>query len=284
MKKIAVVFAVLIFLLMFLTVHMRAQDSSVTQAITRAALDYMDGAHSGDAARMERAVHPELHKVSLQFIPQTQKTFLSKAGSSRLIQLIAANAAPLKEDQRNIEVKILDVLGGLAVVRVTSSMFWDYLQLADIDGQWKIVNVLFTRFPKPGQAKDMSGEEEAITQAALDYIEGSFTGDAARMIRAVHPELHKVIPVKMPQTGKTRLDKMGAGMLIEGTRAKMGLLAEDKRSIEVTVLDAAQDLAMVKVLSARYYDFLQMAKIDGQWKIINVLWVMNPSALPAEKR
>jgi len=25
---------------------------------------------------------------------------------------------------------------------------------------------------------------------------------------------------------------------------------------------------MVKVLSARYYDFLQMAKMDGQWKIL----------------
>jgi len=34
---------------------------------------------------------------------------------------------------------------------------------------------------------------------------------------------------------------------------------------------------MVKVLSARYYDFLQMAKMDGQWKILNVLWVMNPA-------
>lgn len=70
---------------------------------------------------------------------------------------------------------------------------------------------------------------------------------------------------------------MGASMLIEGTRAKMGLLAEDKREIEVTVMDAAEDLAMVKVLSARYYDFLQMAKIDGRWKILNVLWVMNPA-------
>jgi hypothetical protein len=68
-------------------------------------------------------------------------------------------------------------------------------------------------------------------------------------------------------------------MLIEGTRAKMGMLAEDKRAIEVTVLDAAEDLAMVKVVSARYYDFLQMAKMGGEWKIVNVLWVMNPAAV-----
>jgi hypothetical protein len=63
----------------------------------------------------------------------------------------------------------------------------------------------------------------------------------------------------------------------------MGLLAEDRRDIEVTTLDMAEDLAAAKVLSARYFDFLQMAKIEGQWKIINVLWVMNPAALPREK-
>jgi hypothetical protein len=38
------------------------------------------------------------------------------------------------------------------------------------------------------------------------------------------------------------------------------------------------------VLSAMYYDYLQVAKIDGEWKIINVLWVMNPNAPPPPKR
>jgi hypothetical protein len=278
MNKIAVIVAVILFLLMFMTVRMDAQEAAAKEAITRAALDYMDGAHAGDSARMERAVHPELHKVTVTTIPQTGTSFLRTSGSSRLIQLIAANAAPLEKDKRDIDLKILDVLEGLAAVRVTSARFWDYLQLADIDGQWKIINVLWAPFPKPGEERDNRNEGEAIEAAALDYIEGSFSGDAVRMERALHPELHKVIPVKMPQTGKTRLDIMGAGMLIEGTRAKLGMLPEDKRRIEVTILDAAEDLAMVKVVSARYYDFLQMAKIGGKWKIVNVLWVMNPAA------
>jgi hypothetical protein len=126
---------------------MNAQDAAGKEAITLAALDYMDGAHAGDAARMERAVHPELHKVTVTSIPQTGTSFLRTSGSSRLIQLIAANSAPLAEDKRNIDLKILDVLEGLAVVRVTSAQFWDYLQLADIDGQWEIINVLWVMNP-----------------------------------------------------------------------------------------------------------------------------------------
>ncbi len=284
MKKIAIVIAVVLFLLMFLTARVQAQEVDVKAAVTRAALDYMEGAHSGDADRVARAVHPELHKVTMETIPATGKSYLRKAGASRLVQLVAADAVPLAEDKRNIKVNILDELQGLAVVRVTSTVFWDYLQLAEIDGEWKIINVLWTRNPQERQAIDMSSEADAIQAAALNYIEGAYAGNAERMERTLHPELHKVIPVRMPQTGKTRLDVMGAGMLIEGTRAKMGLLSEEKRKIEVKILDSAEELAVVKVLSARYYDFLQMAKVEGQWKIINVLWVMNPDSQPPSKR
>lgn len=34
-------------------------------------------------------------------------------------------------------------------------------------------------------------DSAAIRQTALDYIQGWYTGDAARMQRAVHPELAK---------------------------------------------------------------------------------------------
>jgi hypothetical protein len=50
MNKIALIVAVIFFLLMFMTVGMNAQDAAGKEAITLAALDYMDGAHAGDAA------------------------------------------------------------------------------------------------------------------------------------------------------------------------------------------------------------------------------------------
>ena len=44
-------------------------------------------------------------------------------------------------------------------------------------------------------------EEEAIRGTALDYIDGYYSGDAARMQRAVHPELAKRIVKVDPTTG-----------------------------------------------------------------------------------
>jgi hypothetical protein len=277
MKKLVLLVALLLFLWMFLSLEARAQDQADRDAITQTALDYIDGAHAGSAARMERAVHPELCKVTPQTIAQTGRTLLRKAGSTRLIQIVGSGGATLAEDKRNIQVEILDVREGLAMVKASSAKFWDYLQIANIDGEWKIINVLWINRPKEEKSLHTPADEEAIKAAALNYIEGSFSGDAERMERALHPELNKVIPVKVGKTGKTMLDKMGASMLIEGTRAKMGMVPEGKRNIEFTLLDIKNNIAMARVLSSRYYDYVQVAKFGDSWKIVNVLWVMNPN-------
>ena len=122
-------------------------------------------------------------------------------------------------------------------------------------------------------------QDETIIKTVMNYIDGAYSGDAERMAKALHPELTKVMPFTVPQTGKTGLSKMGASQLIEGTRAKMGTLPESERKIKVTVLDVFEDLAAVKVVSARYIDYLQCAKINDEWKIVNVLWKMNPEAM-----
>ena len=46
-------------------------------------------------------------------------------------------------------------------------------------------------------------DNSAITKTALDYIEGWYTGDAARMERALHPELAKRMISTDPKTGRS---------------------------------------------------------------------------------
>lgn len=251
-------------------------------AVIRAALDYLEGAESADAARMERAVHPELTKVLLAKYPQTGATYLRNSGAAQLVEVVRAGAAFLEEEKRNTEVTVHDIGYNLASATVVSTQFIDHLLLAKIDEQWKIIDVLWVP-NAPDTASTpreiaLESEKQAITNTALDYIEGAYTGDGERMANALHPELTKVLIMPHPRTGKVMLITMGASMLIEGTRAKLGLLDEDKRNIEVTVYHVGNDLATARVTSARYIDHLQLAKIDGQWKIVNVLWVPNPKA------
>jgi Putative lumazine-binding len=62
------------------------------------------------------------------------------------------------------------------------------------------------------------GDSAAITETALDYIEGWYAGDAARIERALHPELAKRMISTDPKTGRSQFNHMGAMALVQHTR------------------------------------------------------------------
>jgi hypothetical protein len=120
-------------------------------------------------------------------------------------------------------------------------------------------------------------EAVAIRATALDYIDGFYTGDSARMERAVHPELAKRIVTTDAKTGKSALGQMSAMTLVQRTRSGLGKrFPENRRQKDLTILDRFQDTAVVKIVAAEWIDYLEMAKYDGEWKIINVLWALKP--------
>ena len=127
-------------------------------------------------------------------------------------------------------------------------------------------------------ASPATAETAALKQTALDYIEGYYTGDAARMERAVHPELAKRI-VNTDGAGHDSLGQMSALTLINATRAGYGKnIPQDKQQKDVTILDVFENAAVVKVVASDWVDYLEMAKWNGQWKIVNVLWELKPEA------
>jgi len=116
----------------------------------------------------------------------------------------------------------------------------------------------------------------AIKQTALDYIEGWYEGNAERMERALHPELAKRI-VRTNQEGNSRLDQMSAMSLVLGTRRGGGKnTPAEKQQKDVTILDVYENAASVKVVASDWIDYLHMAKSNGRWVIVNVLWELKP--------
>ena len=116
----------------------------------------------------------------------------------------------------------------------------------------------------------------AIKQTALDYIEGWYEGNAERMERALHPELAKRI-VRTNAEGVSRLDQMSAMSLVQGTRRGGGKnTPKEKQQKDVTILDTFENAASVKVIASDWIDYLHMAKFNGRWVIVNVLWELKP--------
>jgi len=252
-------------------------------AIVETALNYMEGAYTADADRIQKALWPELNKITPRTIPNVGKTILASNCYSQLIEGVRQSKAMVDNSDKKIKVTIESINEGMACVKITSSMFNDFLQLANLDGQWKIINVLWNwGVDAPRRDKsiifDSEKEKAGIEGAAMDYIDGFFSGDAVRMERAIHPEINKVTIVTSPATGKSYFSKMGSVTLIEYTGAKFGLRDKEKRDIAVRIMDSMDNLASVEVISATLIDYLQLAKIDGNWKIINVLWKSKPVA------
>jgi hypothetical protein len=122
-----------------------------------------------------------------------------------------------------------------------------------------------------------AADTAGIRAAAMDYIEGWYTGDAARMERALHPELAKRIVTTDDKTGQSRLGQMGAMTLVNNTRAGGGTQTPvERRREDFRVLDIYRDNAVAKIVASDWIDYLELARWNGQWKIVNVLWALTP--------
>lgn len=120
-------------------------------------------------------------------------------------------------------------------------------------------------------------DRAAIRESALDYIEGWYEGNAERMERALHPELAKRIVRTNPQ-GQSRLDQMSAMSLVLGTRRGGGKQTpKEKQQKDVTILDVFENAASAKIVASDWVDYLQLARWNGRWVIVNVLWELKPA-------
>ena len=118
-------------------------------------------------------------------------------------------------------------------------------------------------------------DKTAITNTALDYIEGWYEGNAERMERALHPDLAKRIV--MTKDGRSQLNQMSAMGLVQGTKRGGGKQTPpEKQQKDVTILDVFENAGSVKIIASDWIDYLHVAKFNGRWVIVNVLWELKP--------
>lgn len=119
-------------------------------------------------------------------------------------------------------------------------------------------------------------DKAAIAATALDYIEGWYEGNVERMERALHPDLAKRI-VRTNDKGQSSLGQMSAMSLVQSVKRGGGKdTPKDKQQKDVTILDVYENAASVKVVASDWIDYLHVAKSNGKWVIVNVLWELKP--------
>jgi len=138
-----------------------------------------------------------------------------------------------------------------------------------------VIAALALSFPIQAQSPE---DSVAIKKAALDYVEGFFTADSSRLTQAMSPELTKRIIDH--RSGKSKLLTIGLKELIGYTR--MGKIPDknpdEPFKAKVEIYDIAGGIALAKVSTNKmpeFFDYIQAGKMNGEWKIINVLWAFN---------
>lgn len=118
--------------------------------------------------------------------------------------------------------------------------------------------------------------EQEITNTVLNYAEGWYEGDAGRMEKSLHPELAKR-RIDTNAEGRSRMDEMSSLRLVQVTRPGYGKNTPKAEQMKtVKILDIYGDMATVRLEMRDWIDYMHLAKTDGQWKIVNVLWDRKP--------
>jgi hypothetical protein len=126
-------------------------------------------------------------------------------------------------------------------------------------------------------AAQADAEREAVRQAVLDYVEGIYEVNPARIERSVHPELAKRgFFVKRGETNYSSA-VMAYQQLVQlaATYNKNGRVPKDAPK-EVVIYDVSDQTATAKLTAVWGIDYIHLAKYDGKWKFVNVLWQSPP--------
>jgi hypothetical protein len=117
-------------------------------------------------------------------------------------------------------------------------------------------------------------DSDGVRRAVRDYLEGFYEGDTAKIARALRPEVFKYGFWREKGTSTY----VGERMTYDEAVAYAARFRAQKKTTpataprEVTLFDVQDQTASAKVRAWWGTDYLLLAKYDGQWKILHVMW------------
>lgn len=140
----------------------------------------------------------------------------------------------------------------------------------------KILGVLmFVVLAVPAAAQ--TDDRAAVRQAALDYVTAVYESKPELIERSVSRELTKH-GFMLQKDGSYRRAPMNYAELVEVAKTWNADRKRDLSIKEVTVGEVFDQTATATIRANWGVDFMQLAKIDGQWKILNIVWQSHPPA------
>jgi len=117
------------------------EQTAAEAAIRATILDYYEGWWTGDARRMERAVHPDLAKRALM----ADGDSLDQDTAASMIAATERGIGTKHAGDTIAELVFQDLDPTMAAVKVRTGVYLEYLHLVRLREGWKILNALWRR-------------------------------------------------------------------------------------------------------------------------------------------
>jgi Putative lumazine-binding/Domain of unknown function (DUF4440) len=146
-------------------------------------------------------------------------------------------------------------------------------------GPWRIAADLDqTNRGGPAPAGPQAAEREAVRRAALDYLEGFYEGDSTKLVRSVRPDVRKAGYYKSGTATSYTAEEMPFADFLSYVRnfRSNNRTTPATAPREVIVGEINDQTATAKVVAWWGIDYLHLAKYDGKWMIVNVIWQSPP--------
>ena len=127
-----------------------------------------------------------------------------------------------------------------------------------------------------------SKDSTQIREAVLNYLEGMETNSPQRIEKAMHPELAKRT-IEKNKEGIEYPENMTAASLIGYSKGfdftmfyKADVDPEEPLKSKIIMYEISNGIASVKAVTNKFefVDYIHLGKLNGEWKIINILWAM----------
>ena len=115
-----------------------------------------------------------------------------------------------------------------------------------------------------------SNDSAAVSAVAQSYMDAYYHADPALMQRVLHPDFHK--RTLRTVNGHTEISEDTALSMVQGVRQGSGLaFPPGQRVQKIQVLDIYKDAASVKVVTSRWTDYMHLTKLNGEWRVLDVV-------------
>ncbi|MBT8219003.1 MAG: nuclear transport factor 2 family protein [Bacteroidia bacterium] len=122
---------------------------------------------------------------------------------------------------------------------------------------------------------EYNDDYQGVQSAILDYVEGLYLVEPSRIEKSVHKELRKR-GYWFDEKENDYRDNMDMNFMelkdLAATWNKDGKQANEFSPKEIEIYDIHDKTATGKLVAEWGIDYFHLAKIDGKWWIMNVLW------------